>query len=350
MAHLRLSLIAGRQGRLRDATRHAIDAWEARQPDADLLDMIAKRLFSVGELELAAGVASYDAVLTSGNPAIHAELGKLMSDVALPDHALPLLRSAHASWASTPRPLHYLIGLSLHVRGRHRGRRTRARRRAAPGTGFRARRVVARQAAHVDGRSQPRRTPARGHRTRRRKQARIGAVPLRVVQGTRRPGPHGRSVARAGNRACACAAGWSTTIPRRRRPCSITSGAWTPRRRCSIGRTATRRRSSSSACRGRARRCSNASSARIRRSPTPANCATSPGSCAGWPIARARRNSTWSSPSAPTSSISPNSAAATSTTRAGARRASRSSPTSCRRTSCTSATSRARCRTRRSCT
>jgi tetratricopeptide (TPR) repeat protein len=111
MAHLRLSLIAGRQGRLRDATRHAIDAWQARQPDADLLDMIAKRLFSVGELELAAGVASYDAVLTSGNPVIHAELGKLMSDVALPDHALPLLRRARELGIDTG-PLHYLLGLS----------------------------------------------------------------------------------------------------------------------------------------------------------------------------------------------------------------------------------------------
>jgi tetratricopeptide (TPR) repeat protein len=116
MAHLRLSLIAGRQGRLRDATRHAIDAWQARQPDADLLDMIAKRLFSVGELELAAGVASYDAVLTAGNPVIHAELGKLMSDVALPDHALPLLRRARELGIDTG-PLHYLLGLSLMYAG-----------------------------------------------------------------------------------------------------------------------------------------------------------------------------------------------------------------------------------------
>ena len=111
MAHLRLSLIAGRQGRLRDATAHAIAAWEARQPDPDLLDMIAKRLFSVGELELAAGVATYDAVLTSRNPVIHAELAKLMSDAMLPDQALMLLERAREIGLDNG-PLRYLIGLS----------------------------------------------------------------------------------------------------------------------------------------------------------------------------------------------------------------------------------------------
>lgn len=117
MAQLRLSLIAGRQGRLRDATAHAIAAWEARQPDADLLDMIAKRLFSVGELELAAGVATYDAVLTSGNAVIHAELGKLMSDAMLPDHALTLMRRATELGLDNG-PVRYLLGLSLMQTGK----------------------------------------------------------------------------------------------------------------------------------------------------------------------------------------------------------------------------------------
>jgi len=112
MAHLRLSLIAGRQGRLQDATKHAVAAWEARQPDADLLDMIAKRLFSVGELELASGVATYDAVLTGGNPVIHAELAKLMSDAMLPEQALVLLRRALEIGLDNG-PMRYLLGLSL---------------------------------------------------------------------------------------------------------------------------------------------------------------------------------------------------------------------------------------------
>ena len=112
MAHLRLSLIAGRQGRLQEATQHAVKAWEARQPDADLLDMIAKRLFSVGELELAAGVSTYDAVLTSRNPVIHAELAKLMSDAMLPEQALVLLRRAMEIGLDNG-PMRYLLGLSL---------------------------------------------------------------------------------------------------------------------------------------------------------------------------------------------------------------------------------------------
>ena len=88
MAHLRLSLINGREGKLREATHHALKAWEARQSDVDLLDMIAKRLYAVGEMELAASVATYDTVLTAGNSAIHAELGKLMSVAHLPRQAL----------------------------------------------------------------------------------------------------------------------------------------------------------------------------------------------------------------------------------------------------------------------
>ncbi|KGQ19758.1 TPR domain containing protein [Lysobacter dokdonensis DS-58] len=111
LAHLRLSLIAGREGRLREATHHAVAAWEARQPEADVLGMIAKRLFSLGELELAAGIATYDAVLTAGDPGLHFELGKQMSVAMLPGHALPLLERARELGLDTGQ-VRYLIGLS----------------------------------------------------------------------------------------------------------------------------------------------------------------------------------------------------------------------------------------------
>ncbi|MUV14352.1 tetratricopeptide repeat-containing sulfotransferase family protein [Noviluteimonas gilva] len=116
MAHLRLSLINGREGRLRDATHHALKAWEARQSDADLLDMIAKRLYAVGEMELAASVATYDSVLTAGTPTIHADLGKLMSFAYLPKQALQLAQRALELGMETA-PIHHLIGTSLQQTG-----------------------------------------------------------------------------------------------------------------------------------------------------------------------------------------------------------------------------------------
>jgi tetratricopeptide (TPR) repeat protein len=116
IAQLRLSLIAGREGRHRDATQHALDAWSARQPDPDLLDMICKRLFSLGELERATGIATSDAIANARNPVIVAELAKLMSDAGLPEQALVLLRRARDLGIDTG-PLRYLIGLSLMYTG-----------------------------------------------------------------------------------------------------------------------------------------------------------------------------------------------------------------------------------------
>jgi tetratricopeptide (TPR) repeat protein len=116
IAQLRLSLIAGREGRHRDATQHALDAWSARGPDPDLLDMVCKRLFSLGELERAVGVATSDAIVNARNPVIVAELAKLMSDAGLPEHALVLLRRARELGIDSG-PLRYLIGLSLMYTG-----------------------------------------------------------------------------------------------------------------------------------------------------------------------------------------------------------------------------------------
>ena len=53
MAHLRLSLIASAGGRYRASVEHALGAYAARQPDADLLELICKRLISLGEIEAA---------------------------------------------------------------------------------------------------------------------------------------------------------------------------------------------------------------------------------------------------------------------------------------------------------
>lgn len=117
MARLRLSLIASRQGNLRRATDEALAAWRASRPDPELLDMVCKRLYSLGELEHAVAIATSDAMLASGNPVILAELGKLMSDAMLPEQSLLLLQRAYDIRPSSA-ALRYLLGLNLLYCGR----------------------------------------------------------------------------------------------------------------------------------------------------------------------------------------------------------------------------------------
>lgn len=111
MAHLRLSLIASAEGRHRDSIGHAIEAYERRLPDADLLGLISKRLMTVGEMKAAMDCASSPQVLGMRHPATLAELGKMMSDHDQPEMALLLLQKArHLGLDSAA--MRYLIGLS----------------------------------------------------------------------------------------------------------------------------------------------------------------------------------------------------------------------------------------------
>ena len=109
-AALRLSLIRSRQGKLREATRYGLLAHESRQEDAELLSMLAKRLFSLGELEKAILCAMSPAVMSSQEPSITAELGKLMSDAFQPVLAMELLNRAISHGLNTP-AIRYLAGL-----------------------------------------------------------------------------------------------------------------------------------------------------------------------------------------------------------------------------------------------
>src|SRR5688500_16525106 len=79
MAHLRLSLIASAGGRYRAAVEHVLGAYAARQADPDLLELICKRLISLGELEAAVDCAMSPTVLQTRNPATLEALGPLMS-------------------------------------------------------------------------------------------------------------------------------------------------------------------------------------------------------------------------------------------------------------------------------
>ena len=117
LAHLRLSLVAHSLGRYRESVDEALAAHAARQPDPDLLEMIAKRLFRLGELEPAVAIATSPTILDSGRPELLAGLGKMLSFHMFPDHALQLLERARDLGQASPAQ-RYLIGLNLNYAGR----------------------------------------------------------------------------------------------------------------------------------------------------------------------------------------------------------------------------------------
>ena len=94
LAHLRLSLIASADGRHRDAVAHALSAYEARLPDADLMEMLCKRLHTLGEYETAIACASDPTVLKYCTGSTAFALGRLMNAAFQPALALQLLRRA----------------------------------------------------------------------------------------------------------------------------------------------------------------------------------------------------------------------------------------------------------------
>lgn len=117
MAHLRLSLVLHSLGRYRESVDEALAAHAARVEDPDLLEMVAKRLFRLGELEPAVAIATSPAILGSGNAAALAGLGKMLSFHMFPDQALLLLGRARELGLSTPN-LRYFTGLNLNYAGR----------------------------------------------------------------------------------------------------------------------------------------------------------------------------------------------------------------------------------------
>lgn len=111
LAHLRLSLIASTEGGQRDAVAHALAANACKPRNPDVLTMICKRLLTLGETRAAIDCALSPPILRSGNARALAELGKLMSDHALPEVSLQLIQQARAAGLDSP-AIRYLIGLS----------------------------------------------------------------------------------------------------------------------------------------------------------------------------------------------------------------------------------------------
>ncbi len=122
MAHLRLSLIAQARGHYRDAVDEAVVAHATRVEDPDLLEMIAKRLFRLGELQPAVEIATSVTMLRSNSAGSLAELGKMLSFHMFPAQALRLLDGARALGLDSP-GMRYFIGLNRHYTGDDAGAR-----------------------------------------------------------------------------------------------------------------------------------------------------------------------------------------------------------------------------------
>ncbi|KFN48964.1 tetratricopeptide repeat-containing sulfotransferase family protein [Arenimonas composti] len=108
-AELRLGELALRQGRLREAVRHAQAAYAAREPDAVLLEAVCGLLFAVGEVQAALAIADEPALRGAGDPQILAGMGRLLSGQGEVTRSLPYLRAAIARGLDTAE-LRYLAG------------------------------------------------------------------------------------------------------------------------------------------------------------------------------------------------------------------------------------------------
>lgn len=113
LAYLRLSLLAQRRGSFRAAVENANAAFACRIPgNVDLLEMVAKRLVRLGNLE--AVNTCVDEILDAPDvePGSAAELAKLLIDVFIPEPAEKLLERAKAGGLATP-AVNYLHGVAL---------------------------------------------------------------------------------------------------------------------------------------------------------------------------------------------------------------------------------------------
>lgn len=112
-AHLRISLLAQKKGSFRGATEAARAAFMAcDRTDAEILEMVAKRLIRLGEFEAVDECVRAILDLPEAGPGALAELGKLLVDIFMPRLAVDLLARASIRGLKTP-AVDYLHGLAL---------------------------------------------------------------------------------------------------------------------------------------------------------------------------------------------------------------------------------------------
>lgn len=122
-AALRLSQIAARRGRLREAVACALTAYQLRRPEPELMTSLARVLGPLGELRAMFACAHDFSVLRGRNPDAMVELGTLLSAAGFPDDAVQMLERARSAGARGPQLL-LPLAHSLRELGRYPEART----------------------------------------------------------------------------------------------------------------------------------------------------------------------------------------------------------------------------------
>lgn len=109
--YLRLSQIASRQGRYRDAVEAAVSAFKEKSDDAAALAVLARRLAMLGETRSAIDCAMDPAILRSADTGLLMDAGELLAYTTFPEQSLVLFERAR-SLGLKDHVLNFLVGLN----------------------------------------------------------------------------------------------------------------------------------------------------------------------------------------------------------------------------------------------
>lgn len=109
LAHIRLAELALKRQQQRLATQHALAAFAVRERDAAINEALCDVLMRTGELERAVQCLDLAHQMDCADPTVWASLGRMASEQALPQYAVPLLQQAKTLGLKSPL-LDYLLG------------------------------------------------------------------------------------------------------------------------------------------------------------------------------------------------------------------------------------------------
>ena len=117
-AALRLSTLAARSGRMRDAVAFALraSAPSQQEDDAALLEALTRQLFDLGEIEAGLACAQAPALSSASDPDVLRGLGQALLSQSFPDLAETFLQRAQR-FRDGGAPARYLLGLAAFYQG-----------------------------------------------------------------------------------------------------------------------------------------------------------------------------------------------------------------------------------------
>lgn len=112
-AHLRLSMLAARAGKVREATRHALAAAEyaAEEADPALVEGLCRQLLGLGEIEAGLACAGLPVLHNDGNADQAFAMGRLLADYSFTEASLAFFDRACGLGLDSA-ALHYQRGLA----------------------------------------------------------------------------------------------------------------------------------------------------------------------------------------------------------------------------------------------